>query len=176
MSYHFQHTRMKPVLDLARQMDIASNSHPDAIFEAGNGGFQVWCTPENHPEGWGGVRMTAGAFSKPCEYVGSVLWKWENDRIVGLQIETTAYALQDQQSDEFIDSRETCHSYHNRPADIEWLKEKVRWLFETAGVPLLPFEYESIVTEARCQSKGGTPEDAWLESAFEDRISGEIDS
>ena len=25
---------------------------------------------------------------------------------------------------------------------VEWLKEKVSWLFETAGVPLLPFEYE----------------------------------
>jgi len=28
------------VLDLARQLDIATNPHPSAIFEAGNGGFE----------------------------------------------------------------------------------------------------------------------------------------
>ena len=61
---------MKPVLDLARQLDIATNPHPRAIFEAGNGGFQVWCTPQDHPQGWNGISMIPGAFSKPCEYVG----------------------------------------------------------------------------------------------------------
>jgi hypothetical protein len=28
------------VLDLARQLDLATNPHPSAIFEAGNGGFE----------------------------------------------------------------------------------------------------------------------------------------
>jgi hypothetical protein len=54
------------VLDLARQLDIATNPHPSAIFEAGNGGFQVWRTPQ----GRNGISMIPGAFSKPCEYVG----------------------------------------------------------------------------------------------------------
>jgi len=31
---------------------------------------------------------------------------------------------------------------HNRDADIEWLKEKVTWLFWEAGVPLPPIVYE----------------------------------
>ena len=57
---------MKPVLDLARQLDIATNPHPSAIFETGNGGFQVWCTPQ----GRNGISMIPGTFSKPCEYVG----------------------------------------------------------------------------------------------------------
>jgi len=63
---------MQPVLDLARRLDIATNPEPQAIFEAGTAGFQIWCTPADHPKGWEGVVMTAGAFSKPCEYVASI--------------------------------------------------------------------------------------------------------
>ncbi len=90
MSYHTEHLRLKPVLDLARQLDIATNPEAKAIFEAGNAGFQVWCTPYDHPQGWNGINMHPGAFSKPCEYVGSAHWKWEDERIVALEIETSA--------------------------------------------------------------------------------------
>ncbi len=31
MSYHSEHQRMKPVLDLARKLDIATNPDPQAI-------------------------------------------------------------------------------------------------------------------------------------------------
>lgn len=146
MSHHSEHQRMKPVLDLARQLDIATNSDLKAIFEAGNGGFQVWCLPNDHPKGWNGINMFPGAFSKPCDYVGSVIWKWDEDRIVGLQIETTAYALAEQRPDEYcnlIDIPEGLNrrTIVNRENDIEWLKEKITWLFNTAQVPLLPFEY-----------------------------------
>ena len=41
MSHHSEHQKMKPVLDLARKLDIATNPHSAAIFEAGSGGFQV---------------------------------------------------------------------------------------------------------------------------------------
>ena len=47
MSHHSEHQKMKPVLDLARKLDIATNPDPAAIFEAGSGGFQVWCTPRS---------------------------------------------------------------------------------------------------------------------------------
>ena len=40
MSHHSEHQKMKPVLDLARKLDIATNPHPAAIFEVGSGGFQ----------------------------------------------------------------------------------------------------------------------------------------
>ncbi|MCI0555572.1 MAG: hypothetical protein L0287_31895 [Anaerolineae bacterium] len=147
MSYHSEHQRMQPVLDLARQLDIATNPHPGAIFEVGSGGFQVWCTPQDHPPGWNGITMIPGAFSKPCEYVGSAHWKWDDDRIVALAIETTAYALAEQKADEYCNLKEipkgsNHRTIFNRDADIDWLKEKVTWLFETAGVPLPPFEYE----------------------------------
>jgi hypothetical protein len=138
---------MKPVLDLARKLDIANNPDPQAIFEAGNGGFQVWCTPQDRPQGWDGIAMNYGAFSKPCEFVGSVIWKWEEESIVGLEIETTAYALADQKPEEYCNLTDIPAGFNrrtifNRDADIEWLKKKVAWLFAQAGVTLLPFEYE----------------------------------
>jgi len=138
---------MKSVLDLARELDIATNPHPAAIFEAGSGGFQVWCTPEDHPQGWNGIAMHSGSFSKPCEYVGSVHWKWEDDRIVGLEIETSAYALADQKPEEFCNLTDIPRDFQrrtifNRDADIEWLKEKIAWLFGEAGAPLPPFDYK----------------------------------
>ncbi len=147
MSYQSEHQRLKPVLDLASQLDIATNPNPQAIFEAGNGGFQVWCIPQERPQGWSGITMNTGAFSKPCEYVGSVVWKWDDDKIVALAIETTAYALADQKPDEYCNLMDIPKGFHrrtifNRDADIEWLKEKVTWLFAEAGVPLPPFEYE----------------------------------
>jgi hypothetical protein len=131
MSYSTEHKRMKPVLDLARQLDIASNPDPTALYEAGNAGFQIWCTPDDHPEGWDDIQMNAGAFSKPCEYVGSIHWKWEGEQIVALEISTTAYALTDQKPGEY-----NRQSIANREADIEWLVEKIAWLFEKAGVAL----------------------------------------
>ena len=147
MSHHSEHQKMKPVLDLARKLDIATNPHSAAIFEAGSGGFQVWCTPKDHPKGWDGIAMHPGAFSKPCEYVGSVHWKWEDDTIVALEIETSAYALADLKPDEFCNLTDIPRDFgrrtiFNRDADIEWLKEKITWLFSEAGVPLPPFEYK----------------------------------
>jgi len=147
MSYQSEHQRLKPVLDLARQLDIATNPDPSAIFEAGNSGFQVWCIPQDHPKGWGGITMNSGAFSKPCEYVGSAYWIWEEESIVALEIETSAYALADQKPDEYFNLKNIPEGFNrctifNRDADIEWLKEKITWLFAEAGVALPPIEYE----------------------------------
>jgi hypothetical protein len=66
--------------------------------------------------------------------VGSVHWKWEGEKIVGLEIETTAFALADHKPDKC--NRE---NIANRADDIEWLKEKVSWLFAEAGVSIPPF-------------------------------------
>ena len=147
MSHSSEHQKMKPVLDLARELDIATNPHRAAIFEAGSGGLQVWATPFDRPSGWSGIEMQSGAFSKPCEYVGSVHWKWEDETIVGLEIETSAYALADQKPDEFCNLTDIPDSFErrtifNRDADIEWLKEKVTWLFAEARVPMPPFSYK----------------------------------
>ena len=147
MSYYSEHKRLKPILDRARQLDIATNPDPRAIFEAGNSGFQVWCIPQDHPQGWNGISMNRGAFSKPSEYVGSVHWKWDADKIVALQLEATAYALVDQKPGDFTQSRiissgDSHRTIYNREEDIAWLKEKVHWLFAETGVPLMPIEYD----------------------------------
>ena len=91
--------------------------------------------------------MNPGAFSKPCEYVGSVLWKWDEEKIVALEIETSAYALADQKPDEYCNLTDIPRDFQrrtifNRDAAIAWAKEKVAWLFEKANVALPPFEYE----------------------------------
>ena len=147
MSYQSEHKRLKPVLDTSRLLDIATNPEKKAIFETGSAGFQVWCTPEDHPKGWGEVSMVSGTFSKPCEFVGGVHWKWEGERIVALAIETIAYALADQLPENYTnlhqplrgDNRRTIY---NRDEDIAWLQEKVTWLFREAGIDMPPFEYE----------------------------------
>ena len=150
MSYHSEHMRLKPVLEIARQLDIATNPEPAAIFEAGSSGVQIWCTPQDHPEGWKDINMVPGTFSKPCEYMGSVHWKWDAEKIVALKIETSAYALSDQYCDlNEIPYGEKRHLIFNRNADIEWVQKKTAWLFEQAGVPLLPFEFEP---EPLCRS------------------------
>ena len=95
MSYSTEHQRLKPVLDTARQFDVADNPAPEAIFETGAAGFQIWCTPEDHPQGWNDVPMDAGAFCKPCAYVASVHWGWEEESITHLVLSTDAYALRE---------------------------------------------------------------------------------
>ena len=147
MSYQSEHKRLKPVLDVARLLDIATNPEKKAVFEAGSVGFQVWCTPEDHPKGWGEVNMVAGTFSKHCEFVGGVHWKWEGERIVALAIETTAYAMADQLPEHYTNLHEPLRgdnrrTIYNRDEDIAWLHEKVSWIFREAGIAMPPFEYE----------------------------------
>lgn len=126
MSYSMEHKRMKPVLDLARKLDIATNPEPDALYEAGSGGFQIWCSPDDHPEGWEGVPMNMGAFAQPCAFVGSVIWGWEGEKIAYLELETEAYDLRG------VNQRPP--GTRNRPEDVSWASEKIRRLFEQAGV------------------------------------------
>lgn len=149
MSNRSEDRKMRSVIELATQLDIATNPDPRAVFQACRSGFQVWCTPEDHPqgEGWNNIQMTAGAFCKACEFLGMVIWKWEEDRIIGISLETSAYALSDQKSHRYSGERNipegaARRTIFNRSEDIEWLKEKVTWLFAEAGIPLLPFEYE----------------------------------
>jgi len=132
--YQSEHRRMKPVLEAAKTFDIAKNPAPEALFEAGNSGFQIWCTPANHPEGWENVSMCAGTFAKPCDYIASVLWGWEDEKITHLILSTDAYAIRDQDVKKRI--RKPNDHYRNRPEDMLWAAEKVYWLFEKAGVEI----------------------------------------
>jgi hypothetical protein len=109
-------------LEKVRKFDIASHPAPNAIFEALPAGFNIWCTSDDHPLGWENLPMIAGAFSKPCEYVATATWGWEDDQITHIALETDAYALSDRE-------RMTRYNrtYHNRPEDIAWATAKITW-------------------------------------------------
>ncbi len=137
MSYTSEHRRspalhqtqcgasVSPVLAKARQLDIVTDLSPEALYESLTAGIYIWCTPEDHPLGWDGIPLIAGAFAKPCGFVGTATWKWEGERIVAVSLGTDAYDLAD-----------------NRPEDLEWAERKIRWLFEQAGVPCPPIVVE----------------------------------
>jgi hypothetical protein len=143
--YSSEHRRMKPVMEAARRLDVGTNPASDALFEAGSAGFQIWCTPTEHPEGWEAVASTMfpGAFSKACEYVASVNWHWDDETIVGLNLSTAAYALADRLPDQYTNSetRRAVHgnqSIFNRPEDIVWARKHISRLFRLANVPVPP--------------------------------------
>jgi hypothetical protein len=139
MSYTSEHRRLAPVLAYARRLDIATNPVPEAVFEALSSGFNIWCTPEDHPQGWDGITLIPGAFAKPCGFVGTATWKWDGEQVVGISLGTDAYDLADQRPEAFSKRSEgDWISIHNRPEDIEWAAAKVRWLFEQAGIPCSP--------------------------------------
>ena len=137
MTFFTEHKRMKAILDLAEQLSIEKNPSPEALYAAGAGGFNIWCTPEDHPRGWEDLHMIAGAFAKPCESVASVLWGWENEAITHVVLTTDAFALMER------DARRGAHhpysEYRNRSEDLEWSAEKIARLFEKAGkvVPII---------------------------------------
>lgn len=140
-SYSSEHRRMKPVLDLARKLDVGHNPAPEALFEAGSAGFQIWCSPQDNPGGqWAEVRMFPGAFPKAAEYVASVHWKWNDETIVGLEVSTCAYALADRFPETFSESpiaaRLGKQSIRNRPEDLAWAEAKIQILFHLAGLRL----------------------------------------
>jgi len=144
-SYSSEHRRLKPVMEAARRLDVGTNPAADALFEAGSAGFQIWCTPMEHPEGWEAVAPTMfpGAFSKACEYVASVNWHWDDEAIDGLILSTAAYALADRLPDQYTSSetRKAVHgkqSIFNRPEDIAWAMKHIHRLFKLANVPTPP--------------------------------------
>ena len=130
---------MKPVLDLARKLDVGHNPSPEALYEAGSAGFQIWCSPDDNPGGkWSEIQMFPGAFPKPAEYLASVHWQWEDETIVGLELSTCAYALADRFPAEFSESpiaaRLGRQSIRNRSEDLAWARRKIQHLFDLAGI------------------------------------------
>jgi len=144
-SFSSEHRRLQPVLEMARKLDIGANPSPEALFEAGSAGFQIWCTPADYPEGWEQVvtKMFPGAFAKDCAYVASVHWRWEGECIVGLNLSTAAYALADTLNDRFTDSEirrnvNGKQTIYNRSEDLVWARKQIHRLFRLAGVPTPP--------------------------------------
>jgi len=146
MSYYTEHQRLRPVLEKARELNIGWNPAPGALYDPLPAGFNIWCTPEDHPDGWEAVTMDQGAFSKPCAFVATVTWRWNEDldepQITGLNLTTTAYALRDLWRKSPQGRMRPEPTFVNRPADLAWAREKIHWLFQEAGLPVLPIYTE----------------------------------
>jgi hypothetical protein len=70
-------------------------------------------------------------FAKPCGFVGTATWKWEDERIVAVSLSTDAYVLADHRPEIFTrKAGEVWISIHNRPEDLEWVERKDCWLLE----------------------------------------------
>ena len=142
--------QMQTVLDLARVFDVGENPSAEALYDGRSAAINLWCTPEDHPAGWEGVSITAGAFCKAAEFVGTLSWAW-GEQITLLHLQTEAYAL---------GKRLGRGGIVNRPADIAWARGKVAWLFQEAGIPL---------PEIAIVQQSWVAADAWLEAGYEDR-------
>ena len=133
---------MAPLLEAAREFDITTNPHPAALFEAGPGGVQIWCTPADNPGfPWNQVEMAAGAFAKPCAFVGSTRWQCSREKhpmVVNIVLTTIAYTLAAENLVEGDD-------IFNQPDDIAWAKQKLHWLWEvsdaTGDMPPIVVKY-----------------------------------
>ncbi len=66
--------------------------------------------------------MIAGVFAKPCEFVASVWWGWDDETktITHLCLETDAYAIGDRDPWQYYRRRKVYRrkNIRNRPADI----------------------------------------------------------
>lgn len=142
--------QLKRVVGVAHSLDIGRNPAPEAIFDPLIQGFNVWCTPDDHPGGdWMGIaeHMIPAAFTKPCEFVATVFAEWDDEveYVVAMKLSTDAYALADYLPKEYTNSLRTqgdLRSIHNRPEDIAWAKTKTTWLFQRAGVECPPIIVE----------------------------------
>ena len=124
--------------DFIRELDIAKNPEPAAIFDPLIQGFNVWAIPTDHPGGdWERVVefMDAGAYTKRSAYVGCAFY-YAGDKNY-MVVTSDAYLLADHiegyaetgMSKRYAE-RFQKKPIHNRPEDIAWVIEKVKWVFE----------------------------------------------
>ena len=81
--------------------------------------------------------MNAGAFAKPCEFVGTATWGWTGERITHMELETEAYALRDRHRAASVREQQ---AYRDRPDDVAWAAAKVAWLFSLARMECPPIK------------------------------------
>ena len=135
MSYHDEHKKMEPVLELVRTLDISENPSPNALYDPLMVGFNIWCIPSDHPEGdeWENSALyTMGTYAQKCSFVGSVTWGWTGEKITHLDLETMAYEIMD------TNPGMSYSDVRNRPNDVEWAIKKTTELFSGACVEMLP--------------------------------------
>jgi hypothetical protein len=126
---------MEPVLRLVKVFDISENPDSEALYDPRPAGFNIWCTPNDHPEGkeWeNGDLYTKGTYAQKCSFVGSVTWGWTGEKITHLVLETMSYEIMD------ANPGMSYSDVRNRPNDVEWAIKKTTELFSGACVEMLP--------------------------------------
>lgn len=123
------HYELHKFLDFILSMDIAHNADPRAIFDPLMAGFNLWATPQFHPDDplWIEVLpfMDRGAWTKPCAYVGTVYYMHQSKV---LEFSTDAYLLQDRRL------LRGWKAIHNRTVDVTWTRSITHQVFERLGL------------------------------------------
>lgn len=128
---------IRKMLEFISTMDIAYNPEPAAIFDGLTQGFNVWAIPTDHPGGdWNRIldHFDSGAFNKRCAFVGTAYYFTDDEC---MHIDTSAYKLEEHLPKEYGPRKK---SIFNRPDDIDWLREKVIWVFAQIGIECPPFK------------------------------------
>jgi len=109
-SYASEHMRMKPVIDQVRRLS-AFSSDPAGLYEFISAGFNLYCTPDDHPEGEHDFAQ-AKEQGKPISLVARVNWRFTDETITGLDIRM------------------------ENLGESAWAIRKIRELFEMTTVPI----------------------------------------
>lgn len=128
--------RLRPVMQIARRLDVYNNPGSQACYIPGQSGFQIAATPDDHPAGWERVKITAPTTGqcRPYTLVAVVEFEMRDDEITHLLLTTAAEALRELDQRYLI--QRDAGAYVNRPADLLWARQKTNWLFHVAGVPM----------------------------------------
>ena len=151
MTHQMEHLIYAPVIEQARIFDVFRSPAPNAVYEPLMAGFSLWANPNNRPKGeeWESAEYDKGATAQTCLYVGGVFWGWHETEplITHLELSTTAYGLEqyyrkkirgaiEAGEAEYADLINISEMITNREADLDWAKEKTRWIFELAERPI----------------------------------------
>lgn len=109
-SYAGEHMRMKPVIDQVRRLS-AFSADPAGLYEFISAGFNLYCTPNDHPSGKHDFTQAKGQ-AKPISLVARVNWRFTDETITGLELRMA------------------------RPFEYGWAMKKIRELFEMAEINL----------------------------------------
>jgi hypothetical protein len=137
---------IQKMVEFVSQLDIMKNPEPAAIFDPLLQGFNVWAIASDHPGGdWERIvgDFDSGAYTKRSEYVGCAFYNWSDGSI---HVTTDAYGLGDHLPNEYarysmskmMAKRTGKKSIRNRPDDVKWVIEKVKWVFEQINIPCPP--------------------------------------
>jgi len=136
------------MLRIARTLDVGKGG----LYDARSGAVNLWVSPEDHPDSWDGVVMSAGAFPEPREYLGAVELDFELDSDINtcvLELTCTPYE-RDRATRGGVKRRV---GEHPEPTEDEWawLTAKVDALVDLAERVVEPPDSETGIFCKLCE-------------------------